>query len=84
MQKLNKKALIISLAIALISAIILFKYMQSLNKHVAEKPKIRSSLRSKFKPGDEILDRIFLKKKWNPGFCHALGITDRNRLLGKL
>lgn len=85
MRKINKKALFISILLALVSAVFLMQYVRSIDKPIEEKPKIAiyTAVRS-FKPGEEILASDILEKKVDPESVSLLGITDKEQIIGKI
>lgn len=85
MRKINKKALFISIILALASAVFLMQYVRSIDKPIEEKPKITiyTAVRS-FKPGEEILASDILEKKVDPESVGLMGITDKEQIVGKI
>jgi pilus assembly protein CpaB len=85
MRKINKKALFISILLALVSAVFLMQYVRSIDKPVEEKPKITiyTAVRS-FKAGEEILASDILEKKVDPDSVSLVGITDKEKIIGKI
>jgi pilus assembly protein CpaB len=85
MRKINKKALFISILLALASAVFLMQYVRSIDKPVEEKTKITifTAVRS-FKPGEEILASDILEKNVDPDSVSLLGITDKEQIIGKI
>ncbi len=85
MRKINKKALFISIILALASAVFLMQYVRSIDKPVEEKPRITiySAVRS-FKPGEEILASDILEKQIDPESVGLMGITDKEQIVGKI
>lgn len=84
-MKINKKALIISLLLALAGAILLYQYLSSVQKPVAEKPKITilTAVRS-FNPGDEVQAADIIEKKVDPDSVGIIGFTSREQIVGKI
>ncbi len=85
MRKINKKALIISVLLALASAVFLMQYVRSIDKPVEQKPQITiyTAVRT-FKTGDEILASDILEKKVDPESVTVIGITDKEEIVGKI
>ncbi|MBP7174774.1 MAG: Flp pilus assembly protein CpaB [Thermoclostridium sp.] len=85
MRKVNKKALIISILLALASAVFLMQYVRSIDKPAEETPKITiyTAVRS-FKTGEEILASDILEKTVDPESVSVIGITDKEQIVGKI
>ncbi len=85
MRKINKKALIVAILLALASTVFLMQYVRSLDRPVEEKPRITifTAVRS-FKPGEEILATDILEKKVDPESVSLIGITNKEQIIGKI
>lgn len=85
MRKINKKALFVSILLALVSAVFLMQYVRSTDKPVEEKPKITiyTAVRS-FKTGEEIFASDILEKKVDPDSVSLIGITNKEQIIGKI
>ena len=85
MLKINKKALFVSILLALVSAVFLMQYVRSTDKPVEEKPKITiyTAVRS-FKTGEEIFASDILEKKVDPDSVSLIGITNKEQIIGKI
>ena len=85
MRKINKKALFISILLALVSAVFLMQYVRSIDKPVEEMPKITIYIAvGSFKAGEEILASDILEKKVDPDSVSLVGITDKEKIIGKI
>lgn len=85
MRKINKKALIVSILLALVSTVFLMQYVRSMDRPIEEKPRITiyTAVRS-FKPGEEIRAVDILEKKVDPDSVGLMGITDKEQIIGKI
>ncbi len=85
MGKINKRALVISIILALAGATILYQYISSLKQPVIEKPKVTILIAARnIEPGEEVKSVDILEKQVDPESVGARGYTDREEIEGRI